>query len=203
MCRSITRPVYALPTTVEALGGTKTQTAAIRGIDRKTAHRHEIGSYDRRMKLVVACLVATACGTNGTGGEPIHGDIAMHYGSDTPQLVVGSAVMNKNKPNEMFVQIGSDTVDCSTYLDVIFGAGYPSGEFVYFSVDSTQASSDAMADVSVGKSDGNNAQVTAGSGSVTIDAVEPRVSGTVNATLTNSTIGTITVAGSFDVKRCF
>ena len=120
------------------------------------------------MKLVVVCLVTTACGTSGTSGEPIQGDIAMHYGNDTPQLVVGSAVMNKNTPNEMFVQIGSDTIDCGTYLDVIFGVGYPSGEFVYFSVDSTQASSDAMAEISVGKSDGNNAKVTYGSGSMTI-----------------------------------
>jgi hypothetical protein len=154
------------------------------------------------MKLVLACLVVTACGTSNNG-EPINGDIAMHYGSDTPQLVVGSAVRDTNTPNKMLVQIGSDGVDCSTDLNVVFGAGYPSGEFVYFSVDSTQASSDAMAEVSVGKSVGNSEEDSTGSGSVTIDAVMPRVSGSVSATLTNIMVGTITVAGSFDVKRCF
>lgn len=139
----------------------------------------------------------------GTSGEPIKGDVAIHYGADTPKFVVGSAVQDRNKPANMLVQIGSDNVDCGTYLDVFFTLSNPSGTFVYFSVDKTTPGPHLQSSVSVMKSDGNNTNVNITSGDVTIITIGKRVTGSVTLMTTDSTIGTISVSGSFDVVSCF
>jgi hypothetical protein len=150
--------------------------------------------------LAIAFSTTAACGTSG---EPMTGDVVFHYGTDTPELVVGAAVMDTNQAGNMLVQLGSDNVDCDTYLDVFFSLDYPSGSFVYFSVDSATPGTVTDAAISVAKSNNNHTSINLGSGSITIDAVSPRVTGTLTATLTDETVGAIDVSGSFDVKRCF
>lgn len=152
------------------------------------------------MKLAFAIVLVTACGDSG---EPLHGDIMLQYGSDTPKLTVGAAVIDTNMANHMLVQLGSDNVDCGTYLDVFFSLDYPSGSFVYFSVDSTQPGTSGSADVGFAKSADNSTAINLTTGSVTIDTLSPRVTGTVSATTTDDEAGTLTVSGTFDVKRCF
>ena len=153
------------------------------------------------MKLAFAIVLVTACG--GNSGEPLRGDITLQYGSDRPKLVVGTAVTDTNTAGRMLVQLGSDNVDCETYLDVFFSFDYPSGSFVFFSVDSTQPGTSGSADVGFAKSAGDSTTINITTGSVTIDALSPRVTGTVTATTTDDEAGTLTVSGSFDVKRCF
>ena len=150
--------------------------------------------------LLLPLTLLAACGTSG---EPMSGDVVFHYGTDTPMLVVGTAVMDTNQAGNMLVQLGSDNVDCDTYLDVFFSLDYPSGSFVYFSVDSMTPGTVTDAAISVAKSDNNHTSINLGSGSITIDAVSPRVTGSLTATLTDDTVGTIDVSGGFDVKRCF
>jgi hypothetical protein len=153
------------------------------------------------MKLAFAIVLVTACG--GSSGEPLHGDIMLRYGNDTPKLVVGTAVADTNTAGHMLVQLGSDNVDCGTYLDVFFSFDYPSGSFVYFSVDSTQPGTSGSADVSFAKSADNSTTINITPGSVTIDALSPRITGTVSAMTTDDEAGTLMVSGTFDVKRCF
>ncbi|HWO22461.1 MAG TPA: hypothetical protein VNO30_27070 [Kofleriaceae bacterium] len=141
-------------------------------------------------------------GCGGTSGERIEGDVAIEYGSSSPDLVVGAAVQDENDPALMLVQIGSDNVDCDTYLDRFLDFNLPSGTFVYFSVDKA-AGSYADSFVSAMQTDDGSTKVNVASGSVTIDAVEPRVTGRVTLTTTDDEIGTIAVTGSFDVVRCF
>lgn len=141
-------------------------------------------------------------GCGGVSGERIEGDVAIEYGSSSPDLVVGAAVQDENDPALMLVQIGSDKVDCDTYLDRFLDFNLPSGTFVYFSVDKA-AGSYADSFVSAMKTDDGSTTVNVASGSVTIDAIEPRVTGRVTLTTTDDEIGTIAVTGSFDVVRCF
>jgi len=41
------------------------------------------------------------------------------------------------------------------------------------------------------------------SGTVTIDTVMPRVTGSLTFMTTDQDVGTIAVSGNFDIKRCF
>lgn len=143
--------------------------------------------------LIVGC---------GTSGEPLSGDVAVHYGSDTPDLVVGTAVRTADTTDQMLVQLGTDEVDCDTYLDVFLSFDNPEGTFVYFNVPD-QPGDYADAFVSVMKSEDRSTHTNLSSGAVTITAVEPRVTGTVTFDTTDDEVGEISVAGSFDVKRCF
>jgi hypothetical protein len=151
------------------------------------------------MKHAWACLLVIGCGTSG---EPINGDVSIHYGTDTPKFVVGAAVQDRNKPANMLVQIGSDNVDCSTYLDVFFTLSDPSGTFVYFSVDKTTPGTQAQNTVAVMQSDGNHTSINESTGTVTIDAIGKRVTGSVTFMTTDTMIGAIVVSGSFDVLSC-
>ncbi|HVK86762.1 MAG TPA: hypothetical protein VM513_21730 [Kofleriaceae bacterium] len=138
----------------------------------------------------------------GTSGEPLSGDVSIQYGGSTPDLVVGTAVRTADTTDQMLVQLGTDEVDCDTYLDVFFNFSAPEGTFVYFNVTDQPGTYDS-AYVSVMKSEDRSTSTNTSSGSVTITAVEPRVTGTVTFDTTDDEIGTISVAGSFDVKRCF
>ena len=152
------------------------------------------------MKLALVCLGVIGCG--GTSGEPIRGDVTIHYGTGAPKLAVGTVVQNKATPAEMVVQIGTDNVDCGTYLDNFLSFSNPEGTFVYFSVDKTTPGPVAQAAVSVMKSNGHDTSINEASGMVTIDAIGPRVTGTVAFMTTDSTVGMIAVSGSFDVLSC-
>jgi hypothetical protein len=150
-----------------------------------------------RYAWLIFCL-----GCGGTSGEKLEGDVSIAYGSSSPDLVVGAAVQDENVPGEMLVQIGSDNVDCDTYLDHFLDFDLPSGTFVYFSVPKV-AGAHPQNTVAAMKTSGNSTSVNLGTGAVTITASEPRVTGTVTFTTTDEDVGTIAVTGSFDVVRCF
>lgn len=146
--------------------------------------------------------VAIAVGLVGCGGgEPISGDITMTYGSDRPEMVVGSVVQHQDS-DDMLIQIGTDDVDCDTYLDVFLDFDLPKGHFVYFSVPKAPGTySDGS--VSVLRSKSRDISINSSSGDVTIDAIEPRVTGSVTFTTNDEDVGEIAVSGTFDVIRCF
>ena len=130
------------------------------------------------------------------------GTVALDYGGSKPKMVVGAAVNTMDSTTRMLVQMGSDNVDCDTYLDVFLDFDAPHGSFIYFDVDKTQMGS-KNGTVSVEKSSSRNVSVTTGPGVITIDSIEPRVTGSVTFAITDPEAGMITVAGTFDVKRCF
>jgi len=133
----------------------------------------------------------------------MEGTIAIQYGSSSPDLVVGAAVQDENAPEKMLVQVGSNNVDCDTYLDVLFSFDSPEGTFLYFSVDKVPGEyPDGF--ISAMHSEDNSTKVNATSGSVTIDSVDGRIIGTVNTfATTDDEVGDISASGTFDVVRCF
>jgi hypothetical protein len=155
----------------------------------------------RHAWLVLGVLVG--CG-GGPTGEPLMGDVTLEYGSDRPDLVVGSAVLTEGQDGmQMLVQLGSDEVDCETDLDELFLFDGPEGMFVYFAVE-PMPMVHPMAIVNVMKSDGHETLINASTGMVVIEAVGDRVTGTVSAMIVDDEgVGTIRVAGGFDVKKCF
>lgn len=152
------------------------------------------------MKLVaVALLALAACGDSG---EPMKGDVTLHYGTSTPSMKFGTAVAAQDNPNQMLVQFGSGDVDCDTYLDVFLDFSLPHGTFVYFVVDRAPGMH-ATTEVSTMKSSSNSININSSNGSVTIENVEPTVTGRVTFHTTDEEVGEINVDGTFDVKRCF
>jgi hypothetical protein len=144
-------------------------------------------------------LGALGCGISG---EPINGDITMSYGSSAPEMAVGTAVQTTDQPDKMLVQIGTDHVECDTYLDVFLDFNAPEGHFVYFHVDKVPGVH-AQAAIDVMKVKGNSTSINGTFGMVTIDAAEPRVTGSLTVTTEDQDVGTISVSGTFDVVRCF
>ena len=144
----------------------------------------------------IALLLLVGCGDSG---EPLKGDITVQYGDESPDLKVGTVIADESEPGNMLVQIGTEEVDCDTRLDSLFGT--PVGTFVFFSV--AQAAGTYMPFVSVGHRAGNSTSVNISDGEVTIDAVEPRVTGSLTFDTTDDEVGTISVSGTFDVFRCF
>jgi hypothetical protein len=147
-------------------------------------------------------VLAIGCGGGGTSGEPIMGTVSLDYGGSKPKMVVGAAVEVPDVPAKMLVQIGSDNVDCGTYLDVFLDFDVPKGSFIYFNVDKT-ATGMISGSVAVMKSTSNSVSINEGPGTITIDSNGPRVTGTVTYTTVDEDVGNIFVAGTFDVKRCF
>lgn len=145
-------------------------------------------------------VIVAACGSSG---EPMKGDIAYTYGTDHPKMVVGAAVQDTQTPGHMLVQLGNDNVDCGTNLDQLVLIGGPSGTFVYFSVDATTPGTDANAFISAQRSGGNHTSINEASGTVTIDMIGPRVTGSLMFSTTDQDVGPISVSGNFDVKKCF
>ena len=138
----------------------------------------------------------------GTSGEPLTGDVALQYGTSMPKLVVGSAVTSADFPSMMLVQLGTDNVDCSTVLET-GGFNPPQGTFVFFDAAEVVSGPNAMTEINVSVQSSTNISIDAGTGTVTIAAIDTRVSGSIDFTYTDDTVGTISVTGSFDVKRCF
>jgi hypothetical protein len=150
------------------------------------------------MKHAWGCLLLIACGTSG---EPMSGDIAVTYGDEMPKMVVGAAVEDMDTPGQMLVQMGDDNVDCDTYFGGLsFGN---SGTFVYFSVDATTPGTQSDLYITVEHSTGRHVSSNSTEGTVTIETVSPRVTGSLTFQTTDNDVGSITVSGSFDVKRCF
>jgi hypothetical protein len=154
------------------------------------------------MKHAWGCLlVVAACGPSG---EPMKGSIAFTYGTSMPKMAFGAAVASKDTPGQMVVQMGDDNLDCGTDLaDSGITFNPPSGTFVYFLVDATTPGSDASAEISVQRSSSNSLSINEAGGTVTIDTVMPRVTGSLTFTTTDMDVGEISVSGNFDIKRCF
>lgn len=144
-------------------------------------------------------LVVAACGSSG---EPMKGDVMYTYGTSHPKMAYGAAVEDKQMAGNMLVQLGDDNVDCGTDLQG-FSLGAPSGTFVYFSVSATTPGTDANAFISAQQSNASHVNVNASSGTVTIDTIDTRVTGSLTFSTTDQTVGTISVMGNFDVKKCF
>ena len=151
------------------------------------------------MRGALLALLLVGCGTSG---EPMKGDVTVHYGSSTPKMEVGTAVPAQDDPNKMLVQFGTDEVDCDTYLDVFLDFDLPHGTYVYFVVDRAPGAH-AQTEVNAMKSTSSSININGTTGMVTIDGVDPRVTGSVSFTTTDDEIGEIAVSGTFDVKRCF
>lgn len=153
------------------------------------------------MKHAWILLFAIGCGSGGGGGEPLMGSIAVQYGTMMPDMTTGSAVLSHDSPMQMVIQIGSDHVDCQTDLSGSFFGSQ--GTYVFFNADNTMPSTNPQADITVENVSGNHIDLNGSTGSVTISTIDTRVTGTVTFTTTDSMIGTISVNGDFDVKRCF
>jgi hypothetical protein len=152
------------------------------------------------MKHGWLCVLAIAACSSGPSGEPAHGTATVMYGATSGKMVVGSAISDASMPANMVVQLGNDNVSCGTNLDNEFP---PQGLYAYFSVDKTTPGTAANADVTVVNASGNNINVELSSGMVTIDSIDTRVMGSIMFTVMSQTDGTISVSGSFDVKKCF
>lgn len=140
----------------------------------------------------------------GPSGEPMKGSVEFTYGTSKPKLQFGAAVASKDNPGQMVVQMGDDNLDCGTDLaDTGITFNPPQGTYVYFLVDATTPGTDANAFVSVQRSSSNSVSINEASGSVTIDTVMPRVTGSLTMMTTDMDIGDIAVSGNFDIKRCF
>jgi hypothetical protein len=74
---------------------------------------------------------------------------------------------------------------------------------VYFSVDSMTPGTTSDAYITVERDTGNHSSSNSTTGTITIDAVSPRVTGSLSFQTTDDMVGTISVTGGFDVKRCF
>lgn len=149
-----------------------------------------------------ACFLVSILIGCGSSGDPIKGDVAINYGGDSPDLKVGSVVEDQNDPTKMVVQVGTQDVDCSTYLDVFISFNLPSGTFLYFNVDKVPGAY-PTASVSAMHNSSNNIKINSGTGMVTIDTIAPRVTGGVTFDTNDQDVGAITASGSFDVVRCF
>ena len=153
------------------------------------------------MRNLALLVLLVGCGGGGTSGEPIMGTISISYGDEKPKMVVGSAVQNMDNPAEMLVQIGSDNVDCGSYLDVFLDFDAPKGTFVYFNVPKMPITENGS--VAVMHRAGNSIATNEGPGQVTITTVDARVTGTVTFATVDEEVGNIMVAGTFDVLKCF
>lgn len=150
----------------------------------------------------LSLLLLIGCGGGGTSGEPIMGSVSLDYGGENPKMVVGTAVQDEDVATKMLVQIGSNNVDCDTYVDRFLDFDVPKGSFIYFTADKT-ATGMISGSVSVMKSTSNSVTINSGPGTFTLDSTAERVTGSVAFTTTDEDVGNIVVAGTFDVKRCF
>jgi len=149
------------------------------------------------MRIVAFALLA-AC-TSSKGGEPQMGTASGTYGTTTKMLVTGSAIKDIDSAGNMLVQLGDGGVDCSTNLNASFP---PEGLYVTMSVDMTTPGMYTTAPIQVMRSSGNHIDAEISDGIVNIDAIDARVTGSINFSVTGSD-GTVSAMGTFDVKKCF
>ena len=145
-------------------------------------------------------LAVAACGPSG---EPMKGDIMYTYGSSHPKMVVGAAIEDTQTAGNMLVELGDDNIDCSVNLDRFVLFGGPAGTYVFFSVNATTPGTDANVFISAEQATHSSTNINEASGTVTIDTIDTRVTGSLTFSTTDDKIGTISVSGNFDVKKCF
>jgi hypothetical protein len=154
------------------------------------------------VKAITLLALTCSIGCGGIEGEPMDGDIALHYGTANKTFEVGAAVPDKDDTNQLIVQLGTDNVDCKTYLNELVLFGGPKGYFVYFGIDAAMPKAYDNAYVSVEHTTDRSSKTNIADGAVVIDAIADRVTGTVMFDTTDDELGKITVTGSFDVLNC-
>jgi hypothetical protein len=148
---------------------------------------------------VWALAIAAGCSSSG-GGEPQMGDATIQYGTTPKMMATGSVIMDTKTAGNMRIQLGTDNVTCSTDLDA---NEPPGGTYVYFSIPQTGTTS-AQVSVTLFDISGRNISINITSGSVMLTSpADGRVAGTLAFSTTDDKVGTITMTGAFDVKKCF
>ena len=150
--------------------------------------------------LAFWCIALAACGESIEGEEVGPGTLTLHYGSESPKLEVGAAVQSADMPDKMLVMFGTNHIDCDSDFENDFPGN---GTYVYFSVakmPGTYAST--YTDILKIEPRSLHSNGTS-SGMVVIDAVEPRVTGSLTVMTTDDDAGTLSAEGTFDVVRCF
>lgn len=154
------------------------------------------------MKYAWLCALAIGCSGGSSGGEPQLGDATLQWGPSPKMMATGAAIMDPKNAGKMRIQLGADHVSCSTDLDKNLP---PQGDYVYFST-APATGADPNATVTVIHYAGSHINLDITGGQSQIDAVSDRVMGTITFSTTDSDAGTpdtVTMTGSFDVKKCF
>lgn len=147
--------------------------------------------------MTTASAMMIGCG--GDEGEPMEGSLQILVGNDAVTPSVGAALSNPEVPGEMVVLMGTNEVSCSTDL---YDEPPQSGTFVMFSTEiATLGPRDTG--ISVIRLSRSSSSLNSTDGTVTIDAVGERVTGSVVFDTTDDEVGTIAVTGTFDVLKCF
>jgi hypothetical protein len=150
--------------------------------------------------------IALLTGCAGQTGDPITGDIVIHVGDQTITPSVGALIAgppaSDTNPATLLLVLGTRDISCDfststplhpgTYLTITFQAAaradIPTGMSAPF--------------VSVTRVVTGGAHIDGATGSVTIDGVADRITGSVTFTTTNADVGTSSAMGSFDVTGC-
>src|SRR5262249_40310353 len=149
--------------------------------------------YDHVMRCAALALLI-GCGS-GTSGEPIHGTISVHVGSDTITPTVGAAVADlQGDDTKALVLVGTTDISCATDANSVLHRG----TYVSFTIARIPTTQKPF--VSVIRVDSSGAHLNASAGDVTISAIDARVVGTLsNFSTTDDQVGPISAEGSFDV----
>ena len=154
------------------------------------------------MKLAVLGVLVAGC-NGGASGEPSGGTVSIVVGDKTIAPTVGAAIELVSSPpspddaTKAMVILGTSGISCATDLNSRLDAG------TYLTFNIPRAAMTLMGFVSVIRVDGSSAHLNATTGDIVIDAIDPRVAGTVSFTTTDDQVGTISASGTFDVIRCF
>lgn len=154
------------------------------------------------MKYAWLCAFAIGCGGGSSGGEPQLGDATLQWGPTPKMMETGAAIKDPKNAGQMRITLGNDHVGCSTDYDMNFP---PPGDYVYFSV-APQTGPTPSVSVTIIHYAGKTLNLDITSGDATISAVSDRVMGNVTFMTTDDMAGTpntVTMTGSFDVKKCF
>lgn len=149
--------------------------------------------------FVMATVSAMTMGCGGDEGEPMEGSLQILVGNDPVTPSVGAALDNPEAEGEMVIIMGTKEISCGTDL---YDSPPQSGTFVMFSTEiATLGPRDVG--VSVLRLSPSSGSSNSTDGTVTIDSVGERVTGSVVFETTDDDVGSITVTGTFDVIACF
>jgi hypothetical protein len=151
--------------------------------------------YLPRPLLLGLGLGLAACGAED--GLAISGDLAFTVGAETITPTVG-AVIADSDPDKVLVVIGTRDISCSTKLE----SPLRKGTYVAMVIDPMILGPQAEALVTVIRVESSATLFDSATSEVTIDAVQDRLTGSVNFMIQDETEEVITATGSFDVANC-
>jgi hypothetical protein len=153
------------------------------------------------MRSLLLSGVLAACG--GDDGIALGGDVNVTYGGEAPiPMAVGAAVADHqagaDDPDRALVVFGTRAISCETTLEQVL----PRGTYTLFEI--TRATGAQTPSVGVLRVESGGSHFNATSGDVQITLLDDdRLTGTVAMTTEDADVGVISVAGTFDVVRCF